>query len=89
MSADGAVEDIETFRVILEVPGEESGVVLGVDTAVVTIINNDSKQNFTRECVISLSISLSLSPILWFWWIFNPPPRGKKLIAIIILCGAV
>ena len=60
MSADGAVEDIETFRVILEVPGEESGVVLGVDTAVVTIINNDSKQNFTRECVISLSISLSL-----------------------------
>ena len=60
MSADGAVEDIETFRVILEVPGEESGVVLGVDTAVVTIINNDSKQNFTRECVISLSLSLCL-----------------------------
>ena len=65
MSADGAVEDLETFRVILEVPEEETGVLLGVSTAMVTIINNDSKQLHQRVC--SLSLTLCMSPLLWYW----------------------
>ena len=77
MSADGAVEDVETFRVILEVPEEETGVLLGVGTAMVTIINNDSKQLHQRVRSLSLTLCVRVSYTLVLVNIQSTPKREE------------
>lgn len=47
VSMDGIFEDGESFSVVLSVPVNETGVVLGTTTATINIIDFDSKFKFS------------------------------------------